>query len=72
MEFFPTFDMIRGYFMKALQGSQFRRFVNIILGIYEYDIPSYNVHIISLLEELKINIEREKKRAHKANKLAGG
>ena len=40
MEFCPTFDMIGDYFTKALQGYQFRRFRNIILGIHEDDIPA--------------------------------
>ena len=40
VEFCPTFDMIRDYFTKALQGSQFRRFHNIVLGIHEDDITA--------------------------------
>ena len=40
VEFCPTFDMIGDYFTKALQGSQFRRFRNILLGIHEDDIPA--------------------------------
>ena len=43
VEFCPTFDMIGDYFTKALQGSQFCRFRNIVLGIYEDEIPAYNV-----------------------------
>ena len=42
VEFCPTLDMIGDYFKKALQGSQFRRFRNIILGIHEDNIPAYN------------------------------
>ena len=38
----PTMDMIADYFTKPLQGSQFRRFRNVILGIQEVDIPRYN------------------------------
>ena len=58
MEFCPTLDMIRDYFTKALQGSQFHRFCNIILGIHEDDIPSYNAYRRALLEEVKIKLER--------------
>ena len=32
--FCPTFEMIGYYFTKALQGSRFRRFRNIVLGIH--------------------------------------
>ena len=42
VEFCPTFDMIGDYFTKALQGSQFSRFRNIVLGIHGVDIPAYN------------------------------
>jgi len=38
MEYCPTEDMISDYFTKSLQGSQFRRFRNAILGIDEIDI----------------------------------
>ena len=37
----PTLDMIGDYFTKPLQGSLFRKFRNIILGITEADIPRY-------------------------------
>ena len=53
VEFCPTFDMIGVYFKKALQGSQFRRFRNIILGIHEDDIPAYKTSRRALLEEQK-------------------
>ena len=51
VEFFPTLDMIGDYFTKALQGYQFRRFRNIILGIYEDDIPYYNASVRASLKE---------------------
>ena len=54
VEFCPNFDMIGGYFTKALQGSQFRQFRNIVLGIHEDDIPAYNASGGYLLEELKL------------------
>ena len=60
MEFCPTFDMIGDYFTKALQGYQFRRFRNIILSIYEDDIPAYNASGRALLRERKIKFKKEK------------
>ena len=45
----PTLDMIGNYFTKALQGSHFCRFRNIILGIHEDEITSYNASVIELL-----------------------
>ena len=60
MEFCPTFDMIGDYFTKALQGSQFRWFRNIIFGIYEDDIPDYNASGRALLEEQKLKMKKEK------------
>ena len=51
VEFCPTFDIIGYYFTKALQGYQFRRFCNIVLGIHEDDIPAYNASGRFLLEE---------------------
>ena len=50
VEFCPILDMIGYYFTKALQGSQFHRFHNIILGIHEDDIPAFNESIRALLE----------------------
>ena len=60
MDSCTTLDMIRDYFMKTLHGSQFRRFRNIIIGIHEDDIPSYNVSRRSFLEEIKIKLDKEK------------
>ena len=54
MEFFPTLDMIGDYFKKALQGYQFCRFRNIILGIHEDGIPAYNTPVTDLIEERKL------------------
>ena len=54
MEFCNTLDMIGDYFTKSLHGSQFRRFCNIILGIHEYEIHSYNTSGRALLEERTI------------------
>ena len=63
--------MIGDCFRKALQGSQFRYYRNIILAIHEYYIPSYNAPGMEFIEELKINIENEKKEAHKNANRAG-
>ena len=60
VEFFTTFDMIGDYFTKALQGSQFRQYRNIILGIHEDDIPDYNASGRALLEEQKLKLRKEK------------
>ena len=46
MDLCLTLDNIRDYFTKALQGSQFNHFSNIILGIHEDYIPSYNMSVI--------------------------
>ena len=67
----PTHDMIGDYFTKVLQGSQFRRFCNIILGIREDDIPAYNASGRYFLEELKLKFYKEKEEPHEAAKLAG-
>ena len=58
VEFCPTFDMIGDYFTKALKGSKFCRFGNIVLGIHEDDIPAYNASGIALLEERKLKFKK--------------
>ena len=63
MEFCPTLDIIRDYFTKAPQGYQFCCYRNIILGIHGDEIPSYNASVISLIEERKIKLERDKEEA---------
>ena len=63
MELYPNLDMIRDDFTKELQGSQFRHFCNIILGIHENDITYYNKPRIELLEKQKIKLEKEKEEA---------
>ena len=42
VEVCPTLEMIRNDSTKAIQGSRFCRFCNIINGIQEYEIPSHN------------------------------
>ena len=64
VEFCPTLDMIGVYFTKALQGYQFRRFCNIIIGIHEYDIPAYNTSGRAFIEERKLKPKKEKEEAH--------
>ena len=51
MEYCPTLDMIADYFTKPLQGSQFRRFRNIILGIDETMIPRYNIEAKQMIRD---------------------
>ena len=58
MEFFTNLDMVGDYFTKVLQGSQFRRLRNIILGIHEYDIPAYNASRRPLLEKRKLKLKK--------------
>ena len=71
MKFCPNLDMIRDYFTKALQGSQFRRFRNIVIGRHDDDIPSYNSSGRSLLGELKLKLRKEKEEAQEAAKRSG-
>ena len=60
VEFFPNLDIIGDYFIKALQESQFFPFSNFVLGIHEYDIPSFNASKRALVEEQKIKPENKK------------
>ena len=53
VEYCPTIDMIAEYFTKPLQGSQFRRFRNVILGIQEVDTPRYNQQAMRAMNENK-------------------
>ena len=69
MDFRPTLGIIGDYFTKALKGSSF--FCNIILGVHEHDIPSYNASGRALLEQLNLKLERDKQDSQKAAKLAG-
>ena len=71
VEFCPTFDIIGDYFTKALQGYQFRRFRNIVIGIHEDEIPAYNASGRALLEERKLKLKEEKKETQEAAKLPG-
>ena len=59
LELCITLDMIEDYLTKALQGSQFRNFCHIVLGIHEDGVPSYNASIIALLEEQNIKIDKD-------------
>ena len=60
LEICPNFNMVRYYFAKSLQGSQFCCYHNIIIGIHEDYIPSYDASRKVFLEELKVKLEREK------------
>ena len=71
MEFCTTLDMIGDSFTKSLQGSQFRRFHNIIPGIHEDGIPSYTASVRAFLEEQKIKLYMYKEEANKYSKLTG-
>ena len=71
MECCPNFDMIGDYFTKSLQGSQFRRLSNIVLGIHEDAITSYNASGRALLEERKIKLKKEIEEAQEVDKLSG-
>ena len=71
MELYPTLDMIEYYFKKVLQGSQFHHYHNIILGIHEDKILSYNEFRIALLEEKKLELDREKEESQKASRISG-
>ena len=62
VEFCPTLVIIGDYFTKAIQGSQFRCFHNIIISIHDDDFPSYNASGRELLKEQKVKLEKEKKR----------
>ena len=42
IEYRPTLDMIYDYFTKPLQGSIFRKFLNLILRIEETGVITYN------------------------------
>ena len=71
MELYPTLDMIGDYFTKALEGQQYRHFHNIILGIHEDEIPTYNEPRRALLKEQKVKLEREKEEPHQATIITG-
>ena len=69
VELCPTLDMIGDYFTKALQGSQFRIFRSIIIGIHKDDIPAYNPSRRALHEERKMKLKKNKEEAQKSAKL---
>ena len=61
----------RDDYKKSLQGYQFCCFWNIIIGIYEDDIHSYNASGRSFLEERKVKLEKKKQSAQNDDKIAG-
>ena len=70
-KFCHTLDMIGDYLKKALQGSKFRLFCNIILGIHEDDVPACNTSGRAFLEEWKLKLKKDKEESQKADKIAG-
>ena len=71
VEFCPTLENIGDYFKKAIQGSKFHCFRNIILGIHKDFISAYNASGRAFIEEQKLRLKIEKEESHKAAKLAG-
>ena len=63
--------MIGDYLTKTLQGSQFRRFRNIIIGIHEDEIPDYNASGRAFLEERKLKLKKDKEESQESAKLSG-
>ena len=59
VKYCPTFDMIGDFATKSLQGSQFRRFRNVILGIHEVDIAKYNAEARAYLKKKKEEDQKE-------------
>ena len=57
--------MIGDYLTKALQGYHF--FSNIILGIHEDYIPSYNTAWREFLEEQKIKLDSDNEEYHNSS-----
>ena len=71
VDFCPILDMIGDYFTKALQGSQFCSFRNIIIVIHEDDIPAYNASGRAFLGVRKLKLKKYKYESQQAAKLAG-
>jgi len=53
IEYCPTADMVGDFHTKSLQGSQFCRFRDIILGIKKCDTAGYNIQARQYLKERK-------------------
>jgi len=53
IEYCPTGDMVGDFHTKSLQGSQFCRFRDIILGIEKSDIAAYNTRARQYLKTRK-------------------
>ena len=70
MEFCPALDTIGDYFIKSLQGYQFRRFQNLTIGIHKYGITYYIAPKREFIKERKVIIDKEKEEAHKYTKTA--
>ena len=66
IEYCPTLDMIGDYFTKPLQGSLFRKFRNLMLGIEEADVTKYNTKAHEWIKE------REQKKSTLTNSIKAG
>ena len=62
MELCLTLEMIWDYFTKEIQGSKFRWFRNIILGIHKDDIPSYHTPVRAFIKDKNIKTDKDNKR----------
>ena len=65
----PTEDMIADFFTKALQGSQFRKFRDLIMGISMIDYEEYKLRYLFLAHKRK---EASKKKKDAVNKAWAG
>ena len=62
--------MIRYYFTKALQVSQFSWFHKIIIGIHKDEIPAHNASKRAFIEEWKPKLKKDKEEYQEAAKLS--
>ena len=64
VKYFPTLDIIVNYFTEPPQGSLFRWFRNLVLGIIEADIPSYQQYYEEIARQRKLE-QKQKEQAKK-------
>ena len=62
----PTLDMIADFFTKALQGSQFRKFRDLIMGICMADYEEYKQRYLFLARRRKEAADKKKDATNKA------
>ena len=53
VKYCPILEIIGDYFVEPLQGSLFQRFRNLMLGIKEDDISSYNAKAVEAIKQKK-------------------